>query len=164
MAREQSERTRRGGAEAGREDGDRSEREIEDDATAPGGAVPEMIRRAMAMGLSGFFMTEGAIRRALGDTVPKDWVDFAASQSERTRSELIDRLGDELGQVLQNLDVEQLFEELLAGRTIEIDARIRFAGKDDEPRRRGAAEDGARESRASSGKISISNPKKKRGA
>ena len=36
-------------------------------------AIPELMRRAIALGLTGFFTTEEAVRRALGDTVPKDW-------------------------------------------------------------------------------------------
>ncbi|MBW2665766.1 MAG: hypothetical protein JRE13_05685 [Deltaproteobacteria bacterium] len=31
-----------------------------------------MMRRAVAMGLSGFFLTEEAIRKAVGDTLPKE--------------------------------------------------------------------------------------------
>lgn len=48
------------------------------------GRVPELLRRMVGMGFSGFFLTEEVVRKALGETLPKDWVDFAAAQSERT--------------------------------------------------------------------------------
>jgi len=47
-------------------------------------AIPELMRRAIALGLTGFFTTEEAVRRALGDTVPKDWTDYLSESSDRT--------------------------------------------------------------------------------
>ncbi len=40
-------------------------------------ALPELLRRVASIGFSGFFLTEAAVRKALGDTLPKDWIDFA---------------------------------------------------------------------------------------
>ena len=37
-------------------------------ARAP--VLPELVRRALSMGLSGFFLSEETIRKALGETVP----------------------------------------------------------------------------------------------
>ncbi len=88
--------------------------------------LPELIRRIVAAGLSGFFLTEEAIRKALGDTLPKDWTDFAADQSERTRDEFLERLSFEIGRTLENIDVADVLSRLLAGSTIEINAEIRL--------------------------------------
>jgi len=90
-----------------------------------------MMRRAVAMGLSGFFLTEEAIRKAVGDTLPKDWADFAVEQSERTRSELMERLGTELSRTLASVDVAEIFEQLFEGRTVEIKAEIRLKARDE---------------------------------
>ena len=84
------------------------------------------MRRIVAAGLSGFFLTEEAIRKALGDTLPKDWTDFAADQSERTRGEFLERLSLEIGRTLENIDVADVLSRLLAGNTIEINAEIRL--------------------------------------
>jgi len=91
--------------------------------------VPEIIRRFAALGLSGFFTTESALRKALGDTLPRDWADFAADQSERTRQELLDRIVGEFGRILENLEFVELLDELLEGRTIEIETKIRLGPK-----------------------------------
>jgi hypothetical protein len=90
------------------------------------GLFPDMARRAIAFGLSSFFLTEETIRKALGDTLPKDWQDFALHQSERTRKEFMERLSFEIAQSLENIDVAAVLEKVLAGRTIEVQAKIRL--------------------------------------
>jgi hypothetical protein len=89
-------------------------------------ALPELMRRAVALGLSGFFLTEEAVRKAVGDTLPKDWLDFAVDQGERTRRELLDRLSQEIGRTLERADLGELLAELLAGHTVEVKAEFRL--------------------------------------
>jgi len=88
------------------------------DSQAPG-PVADWVRRFTALGLSGFFSTEGAIRKAFGDTVPQDWVDFLTEQSDRGRQELFDRLAGEVGRVIENMDPEDVLDRLLTGRSID---------------------------------------------
>ncbi|MGI9590715.1 MAG: hypothetical protein ACR2P8_05055 [Myxococcota bacterium] len=91
-----------------------------------GGLFPDMARRAIAFGLSGLFLTEETIRKALGDTLPRDWQDFAIHQSERTRKEFMERLSFEIAQSLESIDVVAVLEQLLAGRTVEVKATFRL--------------------------------------
>jgi hypothetical protein len=98
-------------------------------AAASSGAlygIPELMRRAIAMGLSGFFFTEEAIRKALGEAMPKDLQDFAIEQSRRTRADFLERLSYEVGRTLENVDVAAVLQQLLEGRTLEVTARIRL--------------------------------------
>ena len=98
-----------------------------------GGALPELVRRALTFGLSGFFLTEEAIRKAVGDTIPREWSDFAAEQSERARREFLERVSFEIGQSIEKLDVAAVLRQLLEGRTLEIRAEIRLGdGRDAE--------------------------------
>ena len=101
-----------------------------------GGLLPDMARRVLALGLSGFFTTEETIRRALGDTVPQEWVDFAASQSERTQREFSEALAREVGRVLEGVDLAELLAQVLEDRSLEVHATIRLqpAGDGAEPR------------------------------
>ena len=92
-------------------------------------AVPELVRRVLSIGLSGFFLAEEAIRKALGDAVPRDWTDFVVSQSDRTRKEFLERLSFEIGQSLENIDIARVLTELLEGRTLEVNAEIRLTPK-----------------------------------
>jgi hypothetical protein len=105
-----------------------------------GRALPDLLRKMMALGLSGFFTTEAAIRGALGETVPREWIDFLSEQSGRTREELAKRLAAEFGRVLEDVDLVELAEELLADRTIEVKAEIRLGrrtpGPEGKPPRR----------------------------
>jgi hypothetical protein len=92
-----------------------------------GGLVPEFLRRAVGLGFSGFFTTEELLRKALGDNVPREWAEFAAAQTDRARTELIDRLAQELRKTLDAVDLEKLLASVLESHTIEIDARIRVS-------------------------------------
>jgi hypothetical protein len=91
--------------------------------------VPELVRRVLSIGLSGFFLTEEAIRKALGDAVPRDWTDFVVAQSDRTRKEFLERLSFEIGQSLEKIDLARVLTELLEGRTLEVNAEIRLGPK-----------------------------------
>jgi len=100
-------------------------------------ALPDLVRKAFTLGLSGFFLTEEAIRKALGDTIPKDWTDFAVDQSDRARREFLERLSFEIAQSLDKVDVAAVLQELLQGRTLEIRAEIRLGDKEAGPGRHG---------------------------
>lgn len=113
----------------------RAPRPTEDDeAGSPrseaAGRVPDLLRRVVGLGFSGLFLTEEVVRKALGETLPRDWVDFAAAQSERTRRELIDRVAGEIGRTLDGIDLPSLAERLLRGHAVEVTARVRFVPRE----------------------------------
>ena len=90
-------------------------------------AIPELMRRAIALGLTGFFTTEEAVRRALGDTVPKDWTDYISESSDRTRSDFLDRLSREIAKTLKDIDLAAVLQELLEGRTLKVKAEFKLS-------------------------------------
>jgi len=90
-------------------------------------AIPELMRRAIALGLTGFFSTEEAVRRAIGDTVPKDWTDYISESSDRTRSDFLDRLSREIAQTLKDIDLAAVLQELLEGRTLKVNAEFKLS-------------------------------------
>jgi hypothetical protein len=120
MAREQ-------GRETGIPDTD-AEGDAQDSGTAFN-ALPDFVRKAFATGLSGFFLTEEALRKALGDTLPKDWADFAIDQSSRARDDFMERLSFEIGRALENVDLAAVLSQLLEGRTLEVKAEVRLSQK-----------------------------------
>jgi len=91
------------------------------------GAIPELMRRAIALGLTGFFTTEEAVRRAIGDTVPKDWTDYISESSDRTRSEFLDRLSREIARTLKEVDLASVLRQLLDGRTVKVSAEFKLS-------------------------------------
>ena len=92
------------------------------------GAIHELMRRAIALGLTGFFTTEEAVRKAIGDTVPKDWTDYLAESSDRTRSEFLDRLSREIAGSLKEIDLAAVIQQLLEGRTLRVNAEFSLSG------------------------------------
>ena len=98
----------------------------EPEAADAAGLLPDMARRALALGLSSLFTTEETIRRALGDTVPQEWVDFASSQSERTQREFSEALAREVAQVIERMDLAEVLSQVLTGRELEVHATIRL--------------------------------------
>lgn len=93
-------------------------------------ALGDLLRKAVAAGLTGVFGPTEAVRRAVGEAMPRDWIDFAAEQSERTRSEFLERLASELARTVETIDLVQIVERVLEGRTIELRARIRLAPRE----------------------------------
>lgn len=88
--------------------------------------LPDLFRRALTLGLSGIFTTETAFRRALGDTLPRDWVDFAVDQSDRTRAQFVEKLASEIAGVLEAMDVDEIIRRTLAEHKVEVKAEIRL--------------------------------------
>ena len=126
-------RQRKGSATIDPEPGEISFEKEELDEASRTGAIPDMFRKMMGLGLSGFFTTEAAIRGALGDSVPREWVEFVSEQSERTREEFARKMAEEFAKVLANVDLIELAEQLLEGRTIELKAEFKLGPRDAKP-------------------------------
>jgi hypothetical protein len=103
------------------------------------GFFPEALRRVLTVGFTGFFLTEEALRKALGDSVPRDVIEFLLDQSQRMRGEFLDRLSREFGRVLDRIDPVELARRLLEGRTLEVSARFRLVPE--KKKRRAPAEE-----------------------
>ena len=100
--------------------------------------LPELFRRAFTLGLSGIFTTEEAFRRALGDTVPRDWVDFALDQSDRTRSDFTNKMAEEMARVIESMDLEAILRNVLADHRVELKAEIQLVPREPAGRSRKA--------------------------
>ena len=91
-----------------------------------GGFLPDLLRRGLTLGFTGLFLTEEAVRKALGDSVPRDVLEFMLDQSQRMRAEFLDRISKEFGRVLDRIDPVEVARRLLEGRTVEVSARFRL--------------------------------------
>ena len=105
-----------------------------------GGFFPDLLRRGLTLGFTGLFLTEEALRKALGDSVPRDVLEFMLDQSQRMRVEFLDRISKEFGRVLERVDPVEVARRLLDGRTVEVSARFRLVPK--ERQRKEDAEEG----------------------
>jgi len=95
----------------------------------------ELVRKGTSLGLSSFFLTEEAVRKAFSDRVPAEWLDFLGRQSEEVRSDIVDRASKEFGNWLRTLDLSDLLGELLEryeiSANIELDVRTRTVQEKD---------------------------------
>ncbi len=107
----------------------------EDDGIA--GFLPDLLRRGLTLGFTGFFLTEEAVRKALGESVPRDLMDFILTQSERTRTEFLDRISKEFARTLSVVDPVELTKQLLEGNSIELNATIRLVPSEVEEKKGG---------------------------
>lgn len=83
------------------------------------GFFQEAVKRAAQLGLSTFFTTEEALRRALAESVPADWIDYLNRQSTDVRAELLERMSREFGEWLQRADMAQIMSKLLEEHDFE---------------------------------------------
>ncbi|MFI5315705.1 MAG: hypothetical protein ACHQ6T_08385 [Myxococcota bacterium] len=79
----------------------------------------EAVRRAAQLGLSTFFTTEEAVRRAFSESVPSDWLDYLNRQGSDIRVELLDRMSREFGEWLRQVDMAQIMSKLLEEHDFE---------------------------------------------
>jgi hypothetical protein len=116
----------------------------------PGGPGPspieslfqELVRRGASLGLSSFFLTEEAVRRAFSDRVPSEWLESWRRQGDEVRADIVDRAGKEFGNWLRSLDLPELLDEVLA--RYEISANIELEVRRREDREGEEAAPGAR--------------------
>ncbi|MCU0670263.1 MAG: hypothetical protein MUF70_13075 [Myxococcota bacterium] len=94
------------------------------------GLVPDLLRRAIGLGVSGIFTTEEMVRRTFGESVPREWADFAAAQTDRARRELTERIAAQIQKKLDDIGIEDVLQRLLRGHTVEVEAKIRFAPRE----------------------------------
>jgi len=96
----------------------------------------ELVRKGTSLGLSSFFLTEEAVRKAFSDRVPAEWLEFLGRQSEEVRSDVVDRASKEFGNWLRTLDLSELLGELLEryeiSANIELDVRTRTNREQDD--------------------------------
>lgn len=103
-----------------------------DETSAEAGFLPDLLRRTLTLGFTGFFMTEEAIRKALGETVPKDAIEYVLQQTERMRADFLEGISTEFGKAMTQMDPAEIVARLLEGRTVEVSARFRILTDDDE--------------------------------
>lgn len=89
----------------------------------------EALRRAAAVGISGFAFTEEAIRRAMSESPPPQVVSYLGQQSVEVRDEIIERLAREFGTWLHDLDLPKLAAEVLEETDVVFEVRVKARPK-----------------------------------
>ena len=87
--------------------------------------IPEPIKRLLAMGVGAAFLTEETIRSILGEVkLPKDVLAKVLEGANRSKEEIVDRVGDELVSIIKKIDFVQEASRFVEGHKFRISAEI----------------------------------------
>ena len=91
------------------------------------GSCPTLIRKAVLTGMGALFMTEEGIRSAAGQLkLPKDALAYVIGQADKTRSEVVRVVTQEVRRFLESETLRREVWKLLTGVTNEINATVQL--------------------------------------
>lgn len=89
----------------------------------------EMIKKVMSVGLGAAFMTEESIRTYLGE-MPKEVVSNIIQSANKSKSELLDRVGNEVIKIVQKIDFVKEASRFVEEHKFRVTAEIDVVKKD----------------------------------
>lgn len=93
-------------------------------------AVPDIVKKALYMGVGAAFMTEEGVRKILGEIdIPRDAIQYVVSQSDRTKDQLFGIVQTEVRNFLDRLDLTGTAKQILDGMELELTTTISFRDK-----------------------------------
>jgi hypothetical protein len=107
----------------------REKEESEDSRT--GAALGDTLKKVFAAGVSAAFMTEEGIRSYLTDLkLPKEFLNILLQQANKSKEELMSRVGKEISGVLSKIDVVNELSKFAENHKFKITAEIEIIKKD----------------------------------
>ena len=108
--------------------------EWEAETSAKAGGLADSLRKAMVAGLGAVFMTEEGIRTLVKDLkLPKELMGFVIGQAERSKSELLRMVQNELRRFLESELLREELKRVLSETVVEVKAEIRMRPDGREP-------------------------------
>jgi hypothetical protein len=105
------------------------EREDQNDETR--GLFGEALKKVFAAGVGAAFMTEENIRAYLAELkLPKEFLNLLIHQANRSKEELIQRVGKEIMQIVNKVDFVSEFSKFAESHRFRITADIEIIRKD----------------------------------
>lgn len=96
------------------------------------GAVPDIVKKTLSVGVSGFLFSEDGIKNLVSELkLPKDVVTFLLAQSEKTRQEIAKIFAEEVRKYLENNDVAEIARDFVKDMNVEVSTSIKFTYDDD---------------------------------
>lgn len=92
--------------------------------------LSDLIRKVVATGLSSPFLSEDQLRMALsGLNLPKEVISQVLKGAQKSKQDLLQRVGGELTKVIQKIDIVKEFKTAIREHKITIHADIEFVPK-----------------------------------
>jgi hypothetical protein len=96
------------------------------------GGISDTIRKVVATGLSSPFLSEDQLKIYLsGLNLPKEVITQVLKGAQKSKQDLMQRVGSEFSKVIQKIDVVKEIKKALREHKISIKADIEFVPKND---------------------------------
>ncbi len=97
----------------------------------PRGLFGEALKKVFAAGVGAAFMTEENIRSYLAELkLPKEFLNLLVSQANRSKDELVNRVGKEIMQLLNKIDFTNEMSKFAETHRFKVTAEIEIIRKD----------------------------------
>lgn len=94
--------------------------------------IPESVKKILAMGMGAAFLTEETLRSVLGDVkLPGDVVGKLLEGANRSKEEIIERVGDEMVSIIKKIDFVKEASRFVEDHKFKISAEIEVLKKGD---------------------------------
>ena len=94
--------------------------------------IPESVKKILAMGMGAAFLTEETLRSVLGDVkLPGDVVGKLLEGANRSKEEIIERVGDEMASIIKKIDFVKEASRFVEDHKFKISAEIEVLKKGD---------------------------------
>jgi hypothetical protein len=90
----------------------------------------DIFKKVVTTGLSAAFMTEDAIKNALGDlSVPKELLNSVLQHAKSAKGDFIQSVKNEMKEYLNRIDLSKEVDRILNKYDLEVSAQIKFRPK-----------------------------------
>lgn len=94
------------------------------------GKLSDGVKKWMSAGISTFMLSEEALRSYFQDKVPKEVLGQFLKGMSKSKEEIVHRVGDEMGKIIQKIDVVEEFTRFLREHTIKCSFEMEFKKRD----------------------------------
>lgn len=96
--------------------------------------VGDAIKKLFAVGTAAAFLSEEAIRQTLGDLkLPKEMLNLVLSGANKSKEELMNRVGSELVKLVSKLDIVKEASKFMETHKFRVNAEIEIIKKEEKP-------------------------------
>lgn len=96
------------------------------------GFIPESVKKILSMGMGAAFLTEETVKSVLGDSkLPKEVLGKLMEGANRSKEEIIDRVGDELVSIIKKIDFVHEASRFVEDHKFKINAEIEITRRTD---------------------------------
>jgi len=95
--------------------------------------IPDVLKKALVLGVSGEFFSEETIRKMLSDIqMPSDLVQYIIQQTSKSKNELIRIIAEEIRNVIVQAQIGEQIKKFIKGFKINIKLEVSFDPREDE--------------------------------